>query len=170
MVKGKAPIIIALLKASIGSDPPLVLPAISNVPITQVRITPQTMRCLIPVFCSPPDIMVFITRIPESAEVTKKVRISTAHMTVIALKNPPDSIWLSVTNSLDVLDAPIIAPFAPPVSSRSIAVAPNMVIQAKQTNAGAITQPRINSLTVRPLEMRAKNNPTKGENAIHHAQ
>ncbi len=44
------------------------------------------------------------------------------------------------------------------------------LIQAKHTKAGAMTQPRMNSRTVRPLEIRARNRPTKGENEIHHAQ
>ena len=96
--------------------------------------------------------------------------ISTTHITVSACSRPPSIIWASVTNSLLVFDAPMIAPLAPPVSSRSMAVPPRMVIQAKQTSAGAKTQPRMNSRTVRPREMRARNRPTKGENAIHQAQ
>ena len=114
--------------------------------------------------------MVFITKMPESAEVTKKVMIKTTHITVKADNMPPSIICPSVTKSLLVFDAPIIAPLAPPVSSMSMAVAPRMVIQAKHTIAGANTQPKINSRTVRPREIRAKNKPTKGEKAIHHAQ
>jgi hypothetical protein len=45
-----------------------------------------------------------------------------------------------------------------------------MVIHAKHTIAGAKTQPKINSRTVRPRDIRVKNKTTKGEKAIHHAQ
>ena len=114
--------------------------------------------------------IVFMTKMPESADVTKNVMIRTTHMIVIKDKNGPEIISPNVTNSLAVFEAPIIAPFASPVSSRSIAVPPRIVIYAKHTNAGAITHPMMNSRTVRPREMRARNNPTNGENAIHHAQ
>ncbi len=128
------------------------------------------MRCLIPVSWLPPDMMVFITRMPESAEVTRKVMIRTTHMMVRPVRSPPEIIWPSVANSWFVCDAPEIAPCATPLSSRSIAVPPRMVIHAKQTMAGAKTQPTMNSRTERPLEMRARNRPTNGENAIHQAQ
>jgi len=80
------------------------------------------------------------------------------------------SMTCSVANSLLVVVAAIIEPSAVPLISRLIAEAPRMVIHAKHTRAGANTQPTMNSRTERPLEIRAKNNPTNGENAIHQAQ
>ena len=114
--------------------------------------------------------IVFITRMPESAEVTRNVMINTTLITMIACRNQPSSMNDRVVNSLAEFEAARMAPPAVPLSSRSMAVPPRIAIQAKQTSDGAMTAPMMNSRTVRPLEMRARNRPTKGENAIHQAQ
>ena len=64
------------------------------------------IRCRMPVCSEPPDMIVFMTRIPESAEVTRNVMISTTHITLIAVRNGPESIWPMTTNSFAVFVAP----------------------------------------------------------------
>ena len=120
-VKGRAPTIIASCNGAsaselLGSS----APATSRLPITKVRIRPQMIRCLIPVSAAPPDMIVFITRMPESADVTRKVIIRTTHMMVIADKNPPEIIWPSVANSFAVFEAPIKEPAASPFNAAII--------------------------------------------------
>jgi hypothetical protein len=88
--------------------------------------------------------MVLITKIPESAEVTRKVNIKTTHIMVMPVKKPPEIICSKVTNNLAVLLAANISPWATLLNSRSIAVPPKIVIHKKQTIAGAITQPKMN--------------------------
>ena len=51
-----------------------------------------------------------------------------------------------------------------------MAVSPKVVIHQIKIADGASMAARINSRTVRPVEMRATNIPTKGEKAIHQAQ
>ena len=49
-------------------------------------------------------------------------------------------------------------------------VLPKIDIQTMVAHVGAITTPIKNSLMVRPLDIRATNNPTKGAQANHHPQ
>jgi len=58
----------------------------------------------------------------------------------------------------------------PPKSSMWSAVPPNTVNQKKESTEGTISTPATNSRMVRPLDTRATNIPTKGDQAIHQAQ
>ena len=59
---------------------------------------------------------------------------------------------------------------ATPVTSRFSPEVPKMANHVKLPRAGTTSTPETNSRMVRPLEMRAMNEPTKGAQAIHHAQ
>ena len=59
---------------------------------------------------------------------------------------------------------------AVPVVWSDNAEPPNTDIQTNDSSVGMIITPSTNSLTVRPLEIRAINIPTKGDQEIHHAQ
>ena len=50
------------------------------------------------------------------------------------------------------------------------AVPPNTANQNVQIRVGTNTTPKINSFIVRPLEIRAINVPTNGDQEIHHPQ
>jgi hypothetical protein len=62
--------------------------------------------------CSPPAIMVFMTSIPESAEVTpRKVMINTTHMMVMKATHGHQHLGPGLQTT-EVLLAPMIAPSA----------------------------------------------------------
>ena len=73
-------------------------------------------------------------------------------------------------DSLSEAEQKVLAPFAPPVSSRSMAVPPAQVNHTKHISEGTIIAPRTNSRTDRPREIRARNSPPKGAKAPHQAQ
>ena len=101
-VNGNAPMIIALRKAAIG----LLSPAASkSVPIRAVKMMPQMIRCLMLVSGSPPDMIVFMIRMAELADLTRKVMIRTTNMLLSAAKRRRTSICSKVTNNLLVLAA-----------------------------------------------------------------
>ena len=58
---------------------------------------------------------------------------------------------------------------APPMTI-SMALLPMIDIQAIMKASGSNSVPMTNSRMVRPREMRARNSPTKGPQAIHQAQ
>ena len=164
---GSAPMTIAVWMA-------VVPPEISSPATTIARATPQNTtwgRDLGP--SSPAALIVFTIRTAESAEVTRKVSsrttISTAmpHASQSAMGASMNSVMAKI---MSPFAASKITPLAPPFSSRSMAVPPAQANQTKHISAGTISAPRTNSRTVRPREMRARNRPTKGAKAIHHAQ
>ena len=161
---GKAPMIIAVLIA----DRP---PARSNTAITNVNADPQVMIWTLP-FCeaSPPAAIVLMIRTAESADVTRKVSNRTTMMTDIAVASAGDSMMFIISNSCDEIPASIIWPPAIPRSSKSMVVPPTKVNHTKHMVAGTIMAPSTYSRMLLPREMRAKNSPTKGAKAIHHAQ
>ena len=63
-----------------------------------------------------------------------------------------------------------LTPSAPRAFSKSMEAPPNVDIQSAHTIVDAINAHKTNSRIVRPREMRAINMPTKGDQAIHHAQ
>ena len=118
----------------------------------------------------PPDASVLMIKIPESAEVTKKVNSKVTMTTESATASSGDRIKLMVLNNCAEMSALTIEPCATPDSSRSMAVAPIKANHTKQINEGITIAPMTYSRMVRPRDTRAKNSPTKGAKAIHQAQ
>ena len=115
----------------------------------------------------PVDIL-FITRMPESAEVTKKMAI----ITKASVQSPLAKGKLSKNENSRMSGWRTSAESAPCTTLRSIQIAPlpKTVIHKKMNSEGTSITARIYSRIVRPLEMRAMNRPTKGAHDIHHAQ
>ena len=124
--------------------------------------------------------MLFITKMPESAEVTKKMAI----ITKASAQRPLAKGKLSKNENSRMSGWRTRAESAPCTTLRSIQMAPlpKTVIHRKMNSEGtsitarmysregtSITA-RMYSRMVRPLEMRAINRPTKGAHDIHHAQ
>ena len=107
---------------------------------------------------------------PESADVTKNVSNNTTTNTDKAIAIFGDSKRFMVVNSWAEISELTIVPCAMPLSSKSIAVAPTKVSHVKQIRDGIMMAPKTYSRMVRPRETRARNIPTKGAKAIHHAQ
>ena len=164
---GRAPITIAVWIA-------VVPPEISSPATTIASATPQNRTCgrdFGP--SSPAALMVFTISTAESAEVTRKVNSSTTISAAMpqASQSPNGASMNSViAKILSPFAASKITPLAPPFISRSMAVPPAQENQTKHISAGTISAPSTNSRTVRPREIRAKNSPTNGAKAIHHAQ
>ena len=129
----------------------------------------QYIRCQRGVSSSPPEASVSITNAPESAEVTKKT--PTSRIASDEVKPAAGRYSRNLNSAVDRFSctARAMPPAATPRSSE-IAVLPNTVIHRKVKAVGTNSTPMTNSRIVRPREMRAMNMPTKGDQAIHHAQ
>ena len=79
-----------------------------------------------------------------------------------------DSSMANIPVAMSFSTAPARS-FTPP-SCRFRAVPPNTDIHRKESNDGTATTPTIISRTDRPLEMRAMNMPTNGDQEIHQPQ
>ncbi len=104
------------------------------------------------------------TNVAESAEVTKNV-----HNKTIATKDiifPKGICSITTNNAVSVTSIAFAAISGP----KFIPVAPNTANHRKEPKAGINDTPRINSLIVLPLDIRAINTPTNGTQAIHQAQ
>ena len=95
---------------------------------------------------------------------------STTHRVATGSTQSAANRFSTVANNCADRSAPRMVPSAVPVSSRSSAVPPTMQNQAKHIMAGSNIAPTTYSRIVRPCDTRARNSPTKGVKAIHHAQ
>lgn len=108
------------------------------------------------------------TKVAESAEVTKNI---ITRITAIKDRIEPSGICANIAKSAAeeswaaTADKPRLC-----VNSMCRAVPPKILNQIKFERVGAKSMPSMNCLMVLPLEMRAKNIPTKGDQAIHQAQ
>src|SRR5699024_12924 len=129
----------------------------------------QKMRVIFGGFGSPLCAIMSITKAPESALVMKKIETST---TAMPESSDPAGSWAKVSNSAVFGSiAPAASVKSTPLSTDSYsAVPPMMVNHRKVSEVGTSSTPVMNSRTVRPLEMRAMNTPTKGDQEIHQPQ
>ena len=158
---GKAMIIEVFL---IATSPPLK----SSTMAINDNIAPQMIFILLSGFKSPCRENIPITKVAESAEVTKKVIIR-----IVATKEAifPKGKWASVANNPTVTSLVTVATISIPSNiSKYRAVPPKTVNHKQQKIAGRMTTPSINSLTVRPLDILAIKVPTKGPQDSHQAQ
>src|SRR5690606_7441365 len=108
------------------------------------------------------------TRIAESPDVTKNTSTNTVAIIDISM---PNGSWPSMVNSaVDRFSCTACAIGRLCQISICNAVPPKTENQTKAANDGAMTVPTTNSRTVRPLDTRAMNKPTNGDQEIHHAQ
>src|SRR6056300_1561987 len=144
-------------------------PARRSVAATAPSETAQNILCHTGGFSAPPELIISITREPESEEVTKNVTISiVASADVIAVKgNCSSRTKIAVGILVCTADAK-----PTPVSciSSHKPLLPNTVSQRNVKPEGTSSTPRMNSRIVRPREIRAINMPTNGDHEIHHAQ
>ena len=109
--------------------------------------------------------MLPITVEAESAEVMKKVASSS-----IAMMDTPAPNGYSCSRLNSILVASPSPQMDLPVSSRWMAVPPKMENHRIVTEVGTSRITMMNSRTVRPREIRARNIPTNGDQETHHAQ
>ena len=130
--------------------------------------TPQKAFCHLGELGALPDEMLFITRMPESADVTKNTAIMTMPSThsAPAMGNWPKKLKSSMSGWSARAER------APPATwlSMWMAPAPNTVIHMNTKSDGTSSTATMYSRMVRPFDMRAMNSPTNGAQLIHHAQ
>src|SRR5690606_31896127 len=151
MAKGKA-----VIKVMVCSD--CNPPAFSNTKASNPNIPPQKTSCHLGEFVALLDEMLFITKMPESAEVTKKIKIIKIAKILTTFVNGKYSKNLNNKRSALSTTADNV-PFAVCWSSH-VALCPKKVIHKKLNKVGIISTAPINSRTVRPLEIFAINKPT----------
>src|SRR5690606_5149105 len=117
---------------------------------------------------SPPAVRMLTTSEPESAEVTKKIAITTIAVIVMSMLRGSCSKSTKITVAISACTASTRP--ASPASSKLIAVLPNTTIQKNVVSDGASSTPAMNSRIVRPREIRAINIPTNGDQLIHQPQ
>ena len=164
---------------SSASDCSAVMPEASSSPdseLTQIReaaMTPdaeaQKMRVIRGGFGSPLWAIMSITKAPESALVMKKIDTST---TAMPDSSAPAGSWLKVSNSAVFGSMSPVPPVkSTPSRTALYSAVPPMIVNHRNVSAvGTSSTPVMNSRTVRPLEMRAMNTPTKGDQEIHQPQ
>src|SRR5690606_33364518 len=121
-------------------------------------ITPQNTICHFGDFLALRVAILVITKIPESAEVTKKIMIIpiTAKLDIVDSGRYSKNLNISASE----LEANLLnAPFAT-LRSNQIALFPKTDIQIKLNKVGMINTAPINSLMVLPFEIFAINSPT----------
>src|SRR5574344_1263188 len=112
--------------------------------------------------------ILFITRMPESADVTKKMAIIAMAIALIyfAIGKYSKKVNSKISGlSTNFLKAPLAI-----LVSTQMAPVPKTVIHRNMKSDGINMTASTYSRMVRPLELRAMNSPTKGAQLIHHAQ
>ena len=109
----------------------------------------------------PPEVMISITRDPESDEVTKKVTISTIASSDASDVRGRCSRKTNRAVGSSVVTAEVISP-PRSLSSISSAELPKILNQKNVNPAGISNTPSTNSRIVRPREILATNMPTNG--------
>jgi len=118
-------------------------------------------------------------RVPRHESMPRTMEAASAPLTKNSATKMMTTMDVTVNSgsSVRVANSPASGPSATaslivvlPPSSRLRAVPPSTEYQMKLTRLGARMTPRTNSRIVRPREMRAMNDPTKGDREIHQAQ
>src|SRR5690606_9699786 len=159
--KGSAVISVMLCKAS---SPPTLSSSKDNPPSS----TPQPMVCHLGEMRAFLVAMLFITNIPESADVTKNMII----ITIVRILANVLSGRYSKKRNIRASGSPaklLSAPLAIFIS-KYIALFPKTVIHTKLKSVGIIRTAATNSRIVRPFDILAIKIPTYGDQEIHHAQ
>src|SRR5690625_3978197 len=112
--------------------------------------------------------MLSMTRIPESAEVTKKIMI----ILMTRMLEKEVSGRYSKNRKVRASGAVASALSAPSArwKSNQMALFPKMAIKIKLKKVGRNRTAHTNSLMVRPFEIRPMNSTTTGDHDNHHAQ
>src|SRR5690606_23284265 len=143
-------------------------PASSSTAATTPCSSAQKMRCHAGGSGTPLVVMMSITRLAESDEVTKKVTTSAVAMLIEMVSSGRCSRKRNSATATSSLTAATRLPA--PVSWMNSAVLPNTVNQKKVKAAGTSSTPTMNSRTVLPRDIRAMNMPTNGDQEIHQPQ
>ena len=111
--------------------------------------------------------MLLITKIPESADVTKNTAITMSASTDVNTGHGK-----SCRNWNNIFSVLLVKADKTPLlcTSNQIAVLPKMVIHKMLNTVGTTNTHNTNSRTVRPREILAIKRPTKGAQEIHQAQ
>src|SRR3712207_4604065 len=130
--------------------------------------TPQKAFCHLGEWGWLPDAMLFMTRMPESADVTKKTAIimSANTQSGVARGNCSKKLKSSTSGLSASADS---APWARFMSIQ-MAPLPKTVIHRNMKSDGTSSTATMYSRMVRPFDMRAMKSPTNGAQLIHHAQ
>ncbi|SIE28288.1 Uncharacterised protein [Mycobacteroides abscessus subsp. abscessus] len=102
---------------------------------------------------------------PESADVMKNVL---TRMMAMMERTIPSGKFENTAKRVSSVASPEIEIFF--TCSRYMAEPPNVENHRNPMTVGTRRTPNTNSLILRPLETRAMNMPTKGDQAIHQAQ
>ncbi|MNT48601.1 hypothetical protein D3C72_1853910 [compost metagenome] len=143
--------------------------ASNNATATTPMLTDQKMRCHKGEWSCPVEANISTTSAPESAEVIKNTTtISTATIdTTLDIGKCSRK-----ANNANELSCPTTTAksLTPSLRIMCNAESPNTVIHNRVKPAGTKSTPQMNSRMVRPREMRAMNNPTKGDQDSHQPQ
>lgn len=117
---------------------------------------------------SPPELICARMNEAESADVTRKMKISKS---AAAESAPLNAMLSNMWNSAEVMSV-CVAAASPALrfSSMSSAAPPKTPIHRQASRAGISRTPNTYCRIVRPREMRATKVPTDGDQAMTHAQ
>src|SRR5690606_15019455 len=143
-------------------------PAFNNNNANITSDIPQNTTCHFGDFLAFFVAILFITKIPESADVTKKIMMIaiTTKLTIEESGRYSKNLNINAAG----LDANSLSLPIATFRSNQTALFPKIVIQKKLNTLGMINTAPTNSRIVLPLEILAINNPTYGDHEIHHAQ
>src|SRR5690606_16513984 len=112
--------------------------------------------------------ILFMTNIPESAEVTKKTMMiaMVKKLTIVVRGRYCKKRNINPSGS----GASLVSATSATFTDKRSALLPTTAIQIKLNMVGMIKPAATNSRIVRPLETLAINSPTYGDHEIHHAQ
>jgi hypothetical protein len=111
--------------------------------------------------------MLLMTKIPESAEVIKKMTMTSRAISEVTRAR---GNWSRNRNKSFSVSAAAWVRMPPVWPSTQMAPLPNTVIQKILNRVGTRRTQTTNSRIVRPLEILAMKRPTKGAQEIHQAQ
>src|SRR5699024_7050669 len=108
--------------------------------------------------------------LPITADAESAEAMTNAASSSIAMVDTPGPKGYSCRALNSILSASPSPQTDLPVTARSIAVPPKMEKHRIVTEVGTSRITMMNSRTVRPREIRARNIPTNGDQETHHAQ
>src|SRR5699024_4877516 len=113
----------------------------------------------------PPEASMSTTSEPESEEVMQKIA------TMMMPSTDSSCVAGNCSKMRNIDSSAVMSPRSPlPNHWRNSPLPPQIENQIMPARVGTSSTPATNSRTVRPLEMRAMNTPTKGAQAIHQPQ
>ncbi len=131
-------------------------------------MTAQNTRCGFGESSLPPDVRWSTTSEPESDEVTKNE--TTRMIPTSDVRSESGNACTMSKSAVATFSLTAVATSRTPSSCNLMAVPPKTDIHSAESRVGKTMTPRISSRTERPLEMRAMNMPTKGDQEIHQPQ